>query len=527
MKRVSEKILSSTIIGHHNAVDANACYKCRRGRSVPGFVKNKQYEICDSCNAVQHFMLKCPHDGCQNTPLVSTEQFMVPPEELIGRHYFCSHQHANDMFTVRDVRIYKDSEMEPTFSTTQPYELGMNLTVEMFKKRVLSGIGAFRNLDPDHFLLCVDTIRSPGNQIDYVSDDELLYNVARNAPAILFIPHTEYDAQMAAYGVRRLFSNGNASFPQEEPFWPTKGTHSQVVDWLKSRGLVGSSLTEAGTNGPRTTKTAPYVVVTFVQEHELRQLLEQGFSTFLVCPFVLRKVNYVVVLHCDNYQPHQEAVYDMLSETWRDSNLYVERIMGTFRQFGIGPYGAFSIDIDAPMQIVEEQEEEEEDEEEDEKPKRRRTHTTATTIKDLRALGFKVEHQKSIIRVVKESKPNVKPFSVKGPNTHGIYFVVVPLTMDQAHAFLSNMIINGIDESLMTQACFLEYRLVLVSCGDSLQEQNRMCAQLLAGARNKNFLQILLDAMKPHVPPPSSPPHHPMFVEEPTIRYDNALMSLF
>lgn len=523
-----------TIIGGRDVM-ADVCYKCRRGRSVPAYVKNKACRLCDGCNAVQHFTLKCPHEACLNEPPMSTEHLFLPPEELLGRHYFCSEEHANDRFEVVSIRIYKDSEMEPAIVTTNPYRINMHLTVDMFKKYVLSQIGAFHSIDPDHFLLCVDSIRSPGNQIDYASADDLLYNVARNAPAILFIPRTEYDAQMKTYGVQRLFGD-NREKEVNDTFWPTKGTHSQVVHWLKSRGLVGSSLTEAGTNGPRTTKNAPFVVVTFVKEHEMRKLLQQGLSTCLVCPFVLRKVNYVIILHCDNYRPHQEAVYDMLCETWRNSDSYVERIMITFRQFGIGPYGGISIDVDIPMQIIREEQEKEdeeedveEEEEEEEKPKRRRTHTTAATIKDLRALGFKAEYQKSIIRIVKESKPNVKPFTIGGPNARGTYFVVVPLTIDQSHVFLSSMIIAGLDEHLMTQPCFLDYRLVLVSCGNSLQEQNRMCAHLLAAARSKNYLQILLESMQPQLPPPPPllpPPLH--LQDEHSFHNDSdAIMSLF
>jgi len=475
--------------------EVERCYKCRIGHVVQ--------KACASCGAVQDFMLYCPHPACKDEPGVCTSEFDMTPESLLKHHYFCSAEHANATYEVSNrVYIYKDSESHESYRITQKQIVSMHTTVAMYVKQVIGLIGAFREIDAANFLLCIDEHRTPGNQMNFASEHELFLRYHDAAATLMFIPRSEYAAQIASFGVVKE--------EVDDTFWPTKGTHAQVVNWLKSRGLVGATLTEAGTHGPRMTKQAPFAVVTTVSAVELRKLIDDGFpAVFMVCPYTLRKVNYVVVLHCENSRVRQEAVYDDLSAVWKNSDAYVDRIMTTFRQFGIGPYGAAAIDINRPMEI--ERYEAEVEVRVKKVKKRQRTRTTADTIKDLRALGFKVEHQKGIIRLVKDSKPRVRPFAVVGPNSYGIYYVVVPLTIAQSETFLPMMT----DTKYMTQTCFLEYRLVLVSCGDSVNAQQRTCAHLEVHFRDQEFLQRLLESMRVEEDDDPFPPH--LMVEVPSL----------
>jgi hypothetical protein len=153
---------------------------------------------------------------------------------------------------------------------------------------------------------------------------------------------------MAAYGApARLFEPEQ----QQREFVLSAGTHAQVVGWLKERGLKGSSLVQAGTDGPKLTHNPPYAIVAYVSQSQLQTLFQMGFSESLVCPYLLRRKHALVILACENDKPHQEVLFDTLCKAWQaGSEQYVTEIFNAFRQFGIGQF-AVEINVDEPLHI--------------------------------------------------------------------------------------------------------------------------------------------------------------------------------
>lgn len=427
----------------HNWLTNTYCFQCRIGRVH----YSNDSRVCSSCHAVQDFLLLCANPSCTSEGIPSW-QFFKKPEELRNYHYFCSEKHAMQSFQVPSASVYGDSEQNTRY-VFPSHTFPMSTTVSEYIFQVITSLFQSTKVQ---FILCFDEKRVPGNQINHVNGSMLLYNalVKYGTKGLFLITQTEYDAQM----------NSLCGRPFESTFWPTKGTHTQVVEWLKQEhGLVGTSLTEAGTDGPRTTKqpNGPYAVVTYISEDQLQGLLELGYPLPLICPFILRNKHIIVIIPC-KAPSLCDSIHKIIGSAWKtkDDHIYTNAIYNSLNQ------------------------DEEEEEEENEK-KRPRTATTANTIADLATLQFTVVEQKKIIKHIRDTKPRTTPFCITTPNKENLYYICVPLTNKD------ETLIGQLNPHYVTRTCFLEYRLAMVPCA-SLETQKDVFDKIQKGTSLHLFI---------------------------------------
>lgn len=469
-------------------LDNKYCYQCRVGRTMPS-LDHETLRICDACHMIQDFLVKCAHPACAGQQGIPSWCFTRTPSELATYNYFCSDAHANALFEItQPVCIYKDSDSHAHIQckiASVPMSTTVGDFIALVMKRTLG-------LSASTFVLCIDVQRSLSNQINYLQDHSLLYvalSKLHNVSGLkmLLIPRSEYDAQMTAYGTpARLFE------PEQREFVLSTGTHAQVVGWLKARGLTGSSLVQAGTDGPKITHNAPYAIVAYVSQSQLQTLFQMGFSESLVCPYLLRRKHALVILACENNKPHQEVLFDTLCKAWQaGSEQYVTEIFNAFRQFGIGQF-AVDINVDEPLHIhpppLEEDAEGAFGEEGEEPKKRRRTPTTALTLEDLGKLNFSVVHQKSLIRMVRAMRASPQPFCVPNVNKDGIFYVCIPMLEDCAQRLLDS---GRIHPMFVTRPCFISYRLVMIPSSDDKEAQMELCARCVAASSEDALFEII------------------------------------
>jgi hypothetical protein len=379
-------------------------------------VRGCEVRKCDRCNTVQDFLLpQCPHPKCVGSDRVGSWTLRGAPSTMVHRHFFCTAEHADDTFDVpASISIYLDSQQEALVKTNEQSSLPMHFTVQMFLEQVLTMCEPLFNEAevPDaadrEYVVCIDTERRPGGQMNVLHNDSLLYlEIQRyKGTGIIIFEASEYAAQcntgafsipsyqpdLVTYDMPDFFELeglGDAAdlfFPLEEveaieedpKFWLEYDHPEAIVrKWCNDRNITGNRVLERGTVGPRPAKQA-FAIPVLCTNDEVDMLLAGGYSPAMICPYMLRNKQVLVIMSLgrsdDNsaeLRQTQSIVCEELTNAYLikgDRSKFVSYMLDYQRQFGLGtmiqadsgaPSSQYVVNVDQAMPIEMEEEVEE------------------------------------------------------------------------------------------------------------------------------------------------------------------------
>jgi len=473
-----------------------------------------------------------------------TWQLRGTPDIMVKRHFFCTADHANAEFELpASIKAYLDSE-EAAHATLQSMSIPMHTTVRTYMDKYAC-MGSLK------YVMCLDTERRPGQQINVLANDALLYvEIQRyGANAIILFEVSEYEAQcfspfpifadLPAMEIDPLFWNDSQPQPMDddddEPFWLEDGhSEKEIREWLSVRGATGRNLLERGTAGPRTA-TQQNVIVSLATEPEVNLLLAAGYSTALICNYVLRSNQMAVILYCD--EELQKAICTELSDAYVHSTerfvalmisyhngvdlpqpVYAEKrpvysgkrpVSPAMRMMAYAAAAAAKDDEEESYDPYEHAEgipqkeprsRFDEDEEEEVEvvtkkakaprrlPTRYRTKTVELAAEDIRTrFIFPIKFSLGLVSMVKKQGINNAPLKLERASSVNVHFVCVPLQLAQA---------EEVDDQYLTRTCYMRLRLAMVDCGKLASNRDAVFDYLSLHYNNADFVDRLNNVLR-------------------------------
>lgn len=525
--------MSTPIIGSNTDTNASGvfpymkyCFKCRLHEPIRSALDD--ILVCPSCDTIQDFYLPaCPL--CPSSTKVGSWTVKGLPGSLVGRDYIC-HDHKDVLLPTPKIVIYLDSEEEP-LATVDAGSYFASYSVGDVLKNVISDLKETPGAPdlPNSFVGCFDDIRAVGQQKNVARNEGLFYKECLKYPSSAFfiIAASEFSAQEEV----PMFE---PDFGEQDKFQLQSGVPlSELKRWFASSGFTGNQILEAGVLGPQQAKDNLSGLVVVLPLSLFDSIMDGGYPQHLVCPYVLRKEYFALILQCAPFQ--HVIIYNTLCDSLskETSEKYVARIIhyqcsGPERQKA--PLPVETVYQPAPKKAtplarqeiqVEESEDEAEDvfgEEEQQKTlhpkKRRREPTSRNTILDVRTIGFTDVTAKKIVRSL-HNVPyfDVAPFACPSPNASGDCFVCVPLTGEMVETLCSTL------RNMTTRRCFLTWHLLFINCGPSQPKLVQMTAALKHYYGSESFSHYLSAAVKRGEIPPMQaippPPLEEFLVEDP------------
>lgn len=503
------------------------CFKCRSDEPIVSALDD--IRICPSCDTIQDFYLpSCPL--CPSSTKVGSWTVKGLPGTLIGRDYIC-HEHKDVLLPTPKIVIYLDSEEEP-LATVDAGSYFASYSVGEVLKNVISDLKETPGAPdlPYSFVGCFDDIRAVGRQKNVARNEGLFYKecLKYSSMAFFIIAASEFSAQEDV----PMFEPAEGAFSEQDTeFQLQSGVPlSELKRWFASNGYTGNQILEAGVLGPQQAKDNLSGLVVVLPLNLFDPIMNAGYPQHLVCPYVLRKDYFALILQCAPFQ--HVLIYNMLCDSLskETSEKYVARII--HYQCSAPPTSEV-VYQPAPKKAtplarqeieVEESEEEDaegafgEEGEEQQKTlhpkKRRREPTSRNTILDVRTIGFTDVTAKKIVRSL-HNVPyfDVAPFACPSPNASGDCFVCVPLTGEMIEMLCSTL------RNMTTRRCFLTWHLLFVNCGPSQPKLVQMTTALKHYYGSESFSHYLSAAVKRGEIPPMQvippPPLEEFLVEDP------------
>lgn len=346
---------------------------------------------CDYCHAVQDFLLPpCPHPKCADKKPVGTWELRGAPATMVHRHFFCTAEEADDMFSVpSSIRIFLDSQEEAIIeNNASNVQLAMYYTVQHFIDYMLETCaplfeqgGASEALKRE-YVVCIDDERRPAAQLNVLHNDSLLFlEIQRHNgmnKGIIIFEASEYAHQCEREPLPPLFSLVLEKEEEEKPlkFVIEEAPTARTIKWLKDRGLTGRRLTERGTEGPRMANE-PFAVVVLTTEAITDKLLAAGYNPAMICPYLINNSKLAIIVSVgtsadksveaiQNVKHTQQVVCGYLTEAYlRSTDTFIKYMIEYQREYGSGTFvqttsgnpSQYVVDVDVPLVAMEVEEE--------------------------------------------------------------------------------------------------------------------------------------------------------------------------